>query len=202
MNREQGTAMSDDVRAAWARLMGEAQRVAPRSAAAVRPPGPWAEPAGLPVPLSEDLRTWFRLHDGCGQHFDGEILPFSWPLSLSEAVKNTLMIREIWQTSDFGQESLAEAGEVAGISEGVWLDHYVLISADGSGGGLLVDQRPGPLHGCVQWWDKVDADHAADIVAGSVAELCDAVASALTTGAEVGGWVPVPGDGLLEWEVG
>lgn len=36
-----------------------------------------------------------------------------------------------------------------------------MIGADGMGGGLFVDLRPGAHHGCVRFWDKVDADYDA-----------------------------------------
>ncbi|MDP9394255.1 MAG: SMI1/KNR4 family protein [Actinomycetota bacterium] len=66
------------------------------------------------------------------------------------------------------------AGQEAGTVAGTWLDSYVYIGLAGMGGGVFVDLRPGPLRGCVRFWDKVEADDDGDdggVVASSFTDL-------------------------------
>jgi hypothetical protein len=86
-------------------------------------------------------------------------------------------------------------------SRGTCLTSYIYIGLDGTGGGLFVDLRSGPLHDCVRFWDKVDADHAR-IAAASITDLLIAVHRAIvSSGANVGNWTPAVEDGLFDWDV-
>jgi cell wall assembly regulator SMI1 len=182
---------------AWLALLDELQARAPVTRAAIRPPRESAsdDEARLPVPLNAELQSWFRLHDGCEPGIQGEILPFNTPVDLPTAVEDTLFRREIWQAiPDVKPDPRQQAGEIAGT----WLDGYVAISRDGMGGGIFADLRPGLLHGCVRWWDKVEVDDF-DVLAPSVAALLADVTDGLSTGRQVGGWTPHSIDGVIGW---
>lgn len=73
---------------------------------------------------------------------------------------------------------------------------------DGGGGGLFVDQRPGPEQGCVRWWDKVDSDNSDEgHAAPSLLHLITVLAPAVRNRTPIAGWVPEVVDGALDWDV-
>lgn len=159
----------------------------------------------LRVSLLPDLVTWFGLHGGSGHTFECTILPACMALDLPSAVDESVMIRGIWEETRevFGVDLDSEEARTAGSVVWTWPDEYLMIGADGSGGGLFVDQRPGPLQGCVRWWDKVDADaHGGEgPEAASLLQLVTNLAAAVRNRTPIGYYIPVVVDGELDWDV-
>lgn len=196
----------DDLSRAWAEYLDVLAVEAPVTRAALLPAGD-LDIAGaqreLRVPLLPDLVTWFGLHGGSEYTFDCTILPFCMALDLPGAVSESVMIRDIWRENLMIPDADHEAGELqtAGSVVFTWPDEYLLIGADGSGGGLFVDQRPGPEQGCVRWWDKVEADSHDEVAAANIGQLITDLASAVRHRTPVAGWVPEVNDGVLDWDV-
>jgi cell wall assembly regulator SMI1 len=193
----------EKLRVAWRELLAELEQSAPGTRRAIRPPGQSASGAEtrLPVPLNEELRSWFHLHGGCDPWADGQIFPFNTAIDLPTAVEDTLRIRDIWQATSGGEEELRQlARRQAGTTARTWLDSYVAISSDLMGDCLFVDLRPGVLHGCVRWWDKVGADDDFNVVATSITALLIGVTSSLRTNRPIGGWTPRLDHGVIQWE--
>jgi len=148
------------VEVAWLRLIDALASRAPGTRAALRPPAP-ADPAvagRLDIELNGEVSEWFGLHAGATPFFDGQLLPFNTVLSLPDAVEATRLSRSIWWRHEHVDRAAAER-QPAGTTAHTWPASYVYIGQDGTGGGIFVDQRPGPLHGCVRFWDKVEADN-------------------------------------------
>jgi cell wall assembly regulator SMI1 len=193
-----------DVERVWLGLLEELAERAPATRAALRAPvAPDAAVArdaaadALGLELSPELAEWFGLHDGADPFFHGQLLPFNSVLGLRAAVDGVLGTRQIWWSGD--DDHLAWDDEPAGTVANTWLTRYVYLGQDGMGGGVFADLRPGPLHGCIRFWDKTDADdqpHIADSLTGLLAGVHRAIA---TGGGDVGGWTPSIVDGVVEW---
>jgi hypothetical protein len=153
-------------------------------------------------PLLPELVTWFGLHGGT-RSLNGSILPFCMPLDLPGAVSDSVMIRDIWQENlaDHDIDLEDEEFRLAGSVVFTWLNEYLMIGADGCGGGLFVDQRPGPDQGCVRWWDKVEADWSEEYAAVSLLQLITDIAPAVRDRTPIAGWTPEVVDGTLGWNV-
>jgi hypothetical protein len=153
------------------------------------------------VQLLPDLVTWFGLHGGSGYSFHCTILPFCMALDLPGAVSGSVMNRDSWQKTMEDFDLQAEGSWMAGSVVLGWPKEYVLIGADGGGGGLFIDQRPGPDQGCVRWWDRIDADNNGEHAAVSLLELITDLTPAIRDRTPVAGWVPEVVDGALDWDV-
>jgi cell wall assembly regulator SMI1 len=192
----------EKLQVAWQELLGELELRAPATRRAIRPPRQSANSAEarLPVPLNDELRSWFHLHGGCDLCGDGQIFPFNTAIDLPAAVDKTLLIRGIWQGRSSDEEELRQlARQQAGTTARTWLDSYIAISDDRMGDCLFVDLRPGVLRGCVRWWDKVDADDA-NVLATSITALLIDVTRSLRTNRPIGGWTPRLVEGIIDWE--
>jgi cell wall assembly regulator SMI1 len=193
---------TDGLGLAWQGLLDVLAERAPGTRAALREPVPHggAVAAALGLELPPLLREWFALHDGAEPFFGGQVLPFNSVLGLSVAVDSVLLTRRIWGSEEFVDRAAADR-DPAGTVAGTWLASYVYIGQDGMGGGLFVDLRPGPLQGCVRFWDKVEADDRPTVAVG-ITELLLAVQAAIVAGGgDIGGWSPCVVDGLIEWSV-
>lgn len=195
----------NELTSAWREYLDVLAVEAPVTRAAILPPAELdlaAAEKALRSPLLPELVTWFGLHGGSGYTFDCAFLPFCMPNDLPGAVKDSVMIRDIWQEDLDADDLIAQGARAAGTVAGTWLDPYVMIAEDGSGGGLFVDQRPGPLQGCVRWWDKVESDNYEDGYASpSLLQLITDLAPAVRDRTPVIGWVPEVVDGALDWDV-
>ncbi len=92
----------NDLAGAWAELVAEVERVAPRTRSAIRPAASDAARKAqqeLGVEFNDELHAWFGLHGGAEPFFDGSLLPFSSIVSADDAVHHTVMIREVWADS-------------------------------------------------------------------------------------------------------
>jgi hypothetical protein len=196
----------EDLARAWKEYLDVVAVEAPVTRAALLPAGDLDVDVArqtLGVSLLPDLVTWFGLHGGSGYTFDCAILPFCTALDLPSAVSESVMIRDIWQEGgqnldvDLEDEEARTAGSVVCT----WPDEYLLIGANGAGGGLFVDQRPGPRQGCVRWWDKVEADNSGELAAVSLLHLITDLAPAIRNRTPIASWVPEVVDGVLDWDV-
>ncbi|MFC6567618.1 SMI1/KNR4 family protein [Actinoplanes utahensis] len=180
------------VNAAWQRIEKWLARNAPKSAASLGPPAPVQKLDDLQrrmsVPFPPDLVASLRRHDGVTGMRGFAFPPFYKPMSLTEIFSD-------WQ----GNCDVMADFEFWGGEDDWWHRQYVPFGMDGSGGDLIVDQRPGH-HGRV---GDTDPEVGADFVEwpASVAELLEQTASALETGRPFQGhaW-PVVRDGLLDWD--
>jgi cell wall assembly regulator SMI1 len=189
------------IETAWLRLVDELATRAPGTRVALRPPAPGVDVVAerLGVELTGEVRDWFGLHGGAAPFFDGQVLPFNTVLSLLDAVEATLLTRSIWWRHDQHVDRAAAERQPAGTTAHTWLANYVYIGQDGTGGGIFVDLRPGPLQGCVRFWDKVEAD-LGQLAATSITDLLAAVHSAISAeGTDVGGWTPFVDNEVIDW---
>jgi len=196
--------MSDEqLISAWSQFRAALSANAPVSDGCIAAPsGDAAITRELSLIQDEVVQTWFSLHDGAGFNFDGGmILPGNFALSQQRAIEETRMIQEIWAESEPGQtENTSGDPHIAGKAVGTWLPEYVLIGTDTTGGGYFLDLRPGPLHGCIKTWDKVNSDTGA-VEAPSLAALITALAHSVATGDSFKYWKPTMTNGWLEWEI-
>ena len=189
---------------AWNQYSAVLSERAPASWAAVRPPAPGPPTVCQELELAEDdvVTTWFTLHDGTGSDLDtGMVLPENLMLSQSAAVISTRMIREIWAGQPVGMTAETE-GDVAlaGEAMGTWLPEYLMIAEDAVAGGLFLDLRNGPLHGCVRRWDKGEAD-TWGTAGRSLAALIKQVSRALSSDTGlIDDLRAVVTDGAVTWE--
>jgi len=147
-----------------------------------------------------DLVELFGLISGFSVDHYVSVLPQHELFDLQRVVDERAMELEVW--SEFDEEMGApdpdsEAGNVTGTY------HPAFVPFAGMDGYLLVvDTRPGPLHGCVTEFEKVDADGGGPRWVSLGAMLTD-LADSLESGGEFdGGWFPSVVDGRLEWEYG
>lgn len=191
----------------WARIVAWCERMAPRTAAAIRAP---AEPAALTRAEAavgrkwpEELRQWYRLQDGVeGQ---ARLLPSYAPLSSSELVNTWRMYQEVFEELYGDHEtyvsSLADLERrPAGEPAGMFLPSYLPIASTNAATDIFVDCRPGPRTGCVVEYLREDADHRG-IRWDSLSVMLEDVADSLEKGRPTGHWLPVVEDGELDWEV-
>jgi cell wall assembly regulator SMI1 len=191
---------------AWAELMTELDARAPASRSDVRPgtsDGPELVERELGIALPNELREWFTLHEGTGMRWDTMLLPSTLILSPSEAVDDSRLICNVWseeslESAQMAREQPTEAGEIVYT----WPAEYVMVGADGCGGGLFVDTRPGSRQGCVRWWDKTEADddYGEGPIALSLAALIHTIAASLRDGTPaMHGLTATIQDGRLQW---
>ncbi len=194
----------DDLTRAWATYLDVLAVEAPVTRAALLPARELdidSAQQELGLPLLPDLVTWFGLHGGSGFTFDCAILPFGMALDLPDAVSSSMMRRRIGDESVDDLDLDAEEAEMAGSMVFTWRDEYLMIGEAGDGGGMFVDQRPGPDQGCVRWWDKVEADCREGYAAISLLQLITDLAPAVRNRTPIAGWVPEVVDGALDWDV-
>lgn len=153
---------------------------------------------------TDELDEWFGLHDGAGYESHGQVLPINYLLSVDEAIKLTVMTREIFSEFEDYREQAVEAEQAdAGTVAGTWLPQYVYIGNDTMGGGLFVDIRPGPLQSCVRNFDDTEADddYGHGPIAANLAALVTMVSESVRTGAPIAQlpYRAVIQDGQLDW---
>lgn len=183
------------------------------------------------VPLPEDLLAWWRIADGASDAHPhpGHLLP-PWfdPYPVATALQRRDTWIEVWHDPDahFGgaspqgrmvREIMAWAGEslptveerVAELMaqpagtpcQGMYLPVWLPIAGSGMGLDLFVDLRPGPLHGCVMQFDRVETAQLEPDWPNVTTMLAE-VADALEHRRAVGRQYPVRAgieDGRLVW---
>jgi cell wall assembly regulator SMI1 len=196
-----------ELRTTWTELLSELDARAPGTRAAIRPPrldGAAAIERSLGIELTDEVRTWFGLHDGTGWSFAGGLLiPGQFLLGVEDVIKITTRWRNICAELRMAPgltELTSKDPTVAGNMAGTWLPDYLGISDDTCGGNNFVDLRGGPLRGCVRFYMDEQAEEFEDVVAESLADLVQRVLTSVRTGAPCGGYgVPAFRDGILEW---
>ncbi|GAA2692347.1 SMI1/KNR4 family protein [Actinoplanes palleronii] len=174
------------VNRAWQRIEKWLGVHAPASAQALRPGAPADRidevQRRMSVAFPPDLVASLRRHDGATGVSGFELPPFFAPESLTGIV------------SDWAVKCSVPAADW-------WQRQFVPFAADGSGGSLIVDQRPGG-HGRVGESDP-ESGTSFERWPASVAELLELTADALETGRPFDGrYRPrVTADGRLDWAI-
>ncbi|MGK5675731.1 SMI1/KNR4 family protein [Micromonospora sp. URMC 106] len=154
------------VEQAWHRIEDWLSRFAPRFRAELNPPATAAEidtvATALGVALPADLRIWWGLSNGVRHGLglpSGTLIPdSSSPYPASMALERWRMhlrvqqevcppgMREEMERFVAGQNT-QPAGTL--LPQLYWLPRWLPIAGDGGGGGLFMDLREGPRHGCL-----------------------------------------------------
>ncbi|MER7009166.1 SMI1/KNR4 family protein [Dactylosporangium sp. NPDC000555] len=179
------------VEAAWTRIERWLAAKAPVSYASLRGPAApqriAAAQAGMSVAFPPDLVASLRRHDGVEAAAAFTLPPFHRPLPLAQIVAT-------WTVNCRVLADLAPGPD--------WWDKgFVPFAADGGGGCLLADQRPGH-HGRVGEFDP-ETGARFERWPASTAELLEDVADALETGSPFDGrYQPtVTAAGELDWTI-
>lgn len=156
-----------------------------------------AAAAATGVEWPAELLELYGLVDGESDR--SPLFPSERLLPVPELVESHSMMVGIWRevAADMGFDppAAAVAGEIAGTFRPEFLPFAGL-----DGYWLVVDTRPGELHGCVTYFDKVEADSGGPQWRSISAMLTD-LADSLETGGRFGRWwVPAVVDGSLTWE--
>ncbi|MGK5632608.1 SMI1/KNR4 family protein [Streptomyces sp. URMC 123] len=201
-----------EVSAAWRRIDAWLRRHAPGYRARLNPPASDAElrraEQDTGATLPGDLVTWWRRANGVspeppsGARHPGHLLPERYdPYPVAKALDLAALYRRVARETapspmaDQLDAFLARCGgEPAGTlypheAAAVWLPQWLPIAGDAGGGGLFIDLRPGPLHGCVVRHTRTG--HADSPAWPSVTSLLTYVADALEAAPS-----PAPGAGL------
>ncbi|SDT31989.1 Cell wall assembly regulator SMI1 [Actinoplanes derwentensis] len=184
------TATTIRVNAAWKRIEMWLAANTPETLASLGPP---ATPEKIDelqrrmsVEFPPDLTVSLLRHDGAHRF---SLPPFFHPSSLEGIFQD-------WQTS-----CQVLAGADTTWAEVWWHPRFVPFAADGAGGSLLTDQRPGG-HGRVGEFDA-ESGTRFERWPDSVADLLDQTAAALETGEPfAGAYRPrIDEDKILDWEI-
>jgi cell wall assembly regulator SMI1 len=103
--------------------------------------------------LPVDLLAWWELADGVKDEAAtaGSVVP---PFYNPYPVASALDSRQDWLATWPGDDGTAG---LAGTERTfMWLPSWLPIANNGGGNDLFIDLRPGPLHGCVMEFDRVD----------------------------------------------
>ncbi|MFD3596718.1 SMI1/KNR4 family protein [Nocardia sp. NPDC058640] len=153
-----------------------------------------AEKTGTPWP--EELSTLFTHINGFPHEHWLRLLPVHELFDLDRVVQEHQLELDIWREFD---EETGRPAAAAGDPAGTYLPQF-LPFAGLDGNLLFVDTRPGPLHGCVTEFDKVDADDAGPRWTSLSAMLTD-LAHSLETGTPFDQhWLPKVEAGELNWQ--
>lgn len=200
------------VEESWRRIVVWLNAHAPQTATGIRPPASAevlrAAEAAFPRQWPQDLRDWYRLHDGASSRrlFTGVLPGYAELLSLERIVVASRDYEEIFNDLTEQDEDAFEDGSdadeaSAGETAYRFLRSWVPIAEDGTACTMFVDCRDGEHHGCVTLFEREDADAGEPIWASVDAMLAD-LADALEHGRPCAGWRPRVNDGVLEWEPG
>lgn len=150
------------------------------------------------VPWPDELAEFYRLLNGIPGGRWVQFLPFWSFHSLDQLVESRNNSLAIWYwPSDYQYEVCA--GTAAGHTAGTYLPDF-LPFAGGDAYYLVVDTRPGPLHGCVTEFAKYDADDGGPKWRSLSAMLAD-LADSLETGTVFEGHALRLAGATLEWHV-
>lgn len=178
--------MNSDVAASWSRIVDWLTVHHPATAALVNPPATAVDlrylEAAINRPLPADLVALLKLADGTEHRaVRGSLIPTLYNLV---PVKDMLSARQMLQQVRHyvsGSGPWAGDDDPAGQRTAEWLDSFLPIADAADTGVLYVDLRDGELRGCVwEWYPEGGGDSAPRW--GSVGEMLDDVATALTDG--------------------
>jgi cell wall assembly regulator SMI1 len=181
--------------ALWTEIGAWLAANAPRTLDDLRPP---AEAARLRsaeeeigFPMGAELTDWWRLHDGSASE-GSSLLPGYFMLGVDG------MLDDRRAGIEAGQE--AEDAPEAGGPARTFRPEFLPIGADGAGNNLVVDCRPGALHGCLKDYDH-EVGSLQSPLYGSIADLLTQVGEALRTGEPIRRRRPAVYDGRLSWDL-
>lgn len=198
------------VEESWHRIVTWLTVHAPETSAGIRPPAgeealSGAE-AAFPRPWPDDLRQWYRLHNGASSQelFTGVLPGYAELLSLQQMPAASRDYEQIFdEAADEYDGSFDDAAALeqspAGKTAWRFLPSWVPIAEDGTACTMFVDCRAGERYGCVTLFDREEADTGGPVWASVEAMLTD-IADALEDRGSCGGWHPRVNDGVLEWE--
>lgn len=147
----------------------------------------------------EELTSFFRLINGFPRENWISIFPAHELFDLDRAVSERQLELDIWGEIDADMGAEPQIDTSAGDYVGTYLP-YFLPFAGQDGYLLFVDARPGPLHGCVTEFQKVDADGAGPKWPSLSAMLTE-LADSLEAGTAFEGHTPAVVDGELRWQL-
>ncbi len=191
-----------DVTQLWTKIVLWLGRHAPVTAAALRQPDPPPDLGRLEtrfgVCLPPELREWWSCCGGTEDDVLADVLPpFYTPYGAQRSWDVWSSLRNAWD----GQWERPACDYYAGSPGSSFHPAWIPIAGDGFSDELVVDLRPGPLHGCVVEWEQEAARVTTPEWAGVSSMLAD-VHRALTEGAPAGHSHPtVTEDGRLDWQI-
>lgn len=204
-----------DVELSWQRIRAWAERFTPAVAATFRPPATHDDLAAaddaMGIALPADLLAWWSLMDGVTEDAAraGSLLPpFYDPYPVRAALASRQRWLRIWHEPNLSVDAdhIAEmSAQPAGSECGfTWLPSWLPVAGDGGGDDLFVDLRPGPLHGCVMTFDKVEGANGGPqwtSVAAMLGDIADALEhrSVLEVDNHPPTLVGLLDDGRLKW---
>ncbi|CCQ13607.1 putative uncharacterized protein [Rhodococcus sp. AW25M09] len=146
----------------------------------------------------EELTSLFSLVNGFPRESWVSIFPGHELFDLDRAVSERQLELDIWSEIDAEMGAEPQTDSPAGDYLGTYSPYFIPF-AGADGYLLFVDARPGPLHGCVLEFEKVDADGAGPKWPSLSAMLTD-LADSFQTGRAFDGRTPAVVDGQLRWQ--
>ncbi|RKT85322.1 Cell wall assembly regulator SMI1 [Saccharopolyspora antimicrobica] len=191
-----------DVAELWSEIVRWLSEHAPVTAAALLTPVPPPDLAELEaefaVELPAELRELWLCCGGTGVDVLADVLPpFYTPYSALEARQAWRDHRKHWAA----QWERPACDYYAGSPGSSFHPAWIPIAGDGFADELVVDLRPGPLHGCVLEWEQ-ETGQVLRPEWKSVAAMLFDVRRSLLEGAPAGHSYPtVTEDGRLDWQI-
>jgi cell wall assembly regulator SMI1 len=201
-----------DLAEEWNALSMVVRRLAPVTAAGIRPPAPDSrvrQAEELTAPWTQELRDFYALHDGqddiAGK---GTLLPAGSLLRVSDIPDRHAFLIDVMKDVVADDEDLygpysdiVASYDVAGIDtdDHLFLPSYIPISRWDSNH-LFCDTRPGERRGCISFRSS-DGGHLGIPQWSSLASMLHDIRSAVVSGEPIGDWHPVLADGTLDWDV-
>lgn len=191
-----------DVPELWSQIVRWLERYAPVTAAALRPPAQEPVFGELESEFAVDLPAELRALWTCCGGTDADVLadvlpPFYTPYGAEQALHAWRDHRKNWTAQWERPACDYYAGSPGSSFHPLWIP----VAGDGFADELVVDLRPGRLHGCVLEWEQETAQVLRPEWTGVAAMLAD-VGKSLTEGAPAGHSYPtVTEDGRLDWQI-
>ncbi|GAB2758673.1 hypothetical protein GCM10027174_38810 [Salinifilum aidingensis] len=184
----------------WTRIVRWLTDHAPVTGGALRsplsPPVFGSLEAELGTQLPAELREWWKCCDGTSGDVLADVLPpFYTPYGAAKAMDS-------WRAHRYKRGAARETGDsCAGAACTGFHPAWIPIAGDGFSDELLVDLRPGRLHGCVVEWEHEAGQVHRPEWSGVGAMLTD-VHRSLSEGTPAGHAYPtVTEDGRLDWQI-
>ncbi|RRO12806.1 SMI1/KNR4 family protein [Saccharopolyspora rhizosphaerae] len=191
-----------DVTELWSQIAHWLARHAPVTAAALRPPLEQPDFVELETEFSVELPGELRALWLCCGGTEGDVLadvlpPFYTPYGADQALASWRDHRKHWTA----QWERPACDYYAGSPGSSFHPSWIPIAGDGFADELVVDLRPGRLHGCVLEWEQEHAQVLRPEWQGIAAMLAD-VHRSLSNGVPAGHSYPtVTEDGRLDWQI-
>jgi cell wall assembly regulator SMI1 len=175
--------MPTEVEESWSRVKAWLAVNAPVTRAMLRPPA-----VALDARLPAELRRLLLINDGADEsdRSGARFLPGMHRLLTADQIaERKAMLIEV--LADFDDEMIGHW----------WHPRWITFGLDGTGHGLVIDDRCGPGQGKIREWAGTEGLYKE--FAPSIGEFLADVASALEGGTALHGWRPVVQNGDLRW---